>query len=348
MRAGASPASALLLALIVTHRNKRSIPGLLAYGPSGLAESLSGYSMSAVKRAFGELGRLGLISFDESARPPLLYVRGSVQADPPTSENAVKGMAKQIRELPPHSSLVKEVQEAISTVLSGSQWEAKWSEWSAVVGAGASGKGLVYEPSPDPGPEPAPSHEPNQPSGFGASGSQRREAVSSLNPGAGAVSIPLRKPVSESQSPASHPPSPEDVAGALNAWHRLASPPFAKTSEGEVTRALGLFSLSRFEELVKALGQSRWASGDYTKKPPPSLQRLCDDAEYREKVLANHHIASNLMWRCSSCGTGHRPLDECPAPCQGCGRRHLESEFCRQLLARNIQERGMSRPAIEI
>ena len=64
--AGASPASALLLLRIWTHRDQRSIPGLLRSGPAGLSETLN-VPVAQVQGQLAELERVGCILFDCAA-----------------------------------------------------------------------------------------------------------------------------------------------------------------------------------------------------------------------------------------------------------------------------------------
>jgi hypothetical protein len=112
LSAGISPGAALLLGLLVTHRSRRSIPGLLMYGPSSLAESITGYTINTARRALKELEERGRVIVDSSVRPPLLYVRGAVEADPPVVRNSVVGMAKQLATLP-DSHIKTEVYSAV-------------------------------------------------------------------------------------------------------------------------------------------------------------------------------------------------------------------------------------------
>jgi hypothetical protein len=145
LKLGASKVAALLLALVLTHRAKRSIPGLVCFGPSGLAESLSGLTHAEVKRALAELAKHRLILSDFDARPPLLYVVGAVKADPPTTENSTRGMAIQYAELPA-SAVKRHVHQEITDALRDSQWLSKWMEWTT--------------PDANPGPDPESGHGP--------------------------------------------------------------------------------------------------------------------------------------------------------------------------------------------
>ena len=91
--AGASPSSALLLLRIWTHRDKRSIPGLLRSGPAGLSETLN-VPVAQVQRQLAELECVGrhpvrsrccASESSASARSIAIFSR---------TENAVRGMAK--------------------------------------------------------------------------------------------------------------------------------------------------------------------------------------------------------------------------------------------------------------
>jgi hypothetical protein len=141
-----SKLAALLLALLLTHRAKRSIPALLSLGPSGLTESLSGMTLAEVKRAIAELTRHRLVITDFNVRPPLIYCIGAVKTDPPTTVNAVRGMAIQHGELP-LSPVTAHVHAEITDALQGSEWLPKWHEWTA---------GTIPTSSPDPRPDPRP------------------------------------------------------------------------------------------------------------------------------------------------------------------------------------------------
>lgn len=167
MRSGVSPNGALLLVLIMTHRLKRSIPGLLTLGPAGLAESLSAVSDDAAREGVSELERMGLVMVDAQTRPPLLYVRGAVEADPPSTANACIGMAKQLRSLPA-SPITRVVSDAVTACLSDSQHLSLWLAESAAVAVdpGPGPESMPdsipepgrsqSEPSSDPEPEPEP------------------------------------------------------------------------------------------------------------------------------------------------------------------------------------------------
>jgi hypothetical protein len=146
---GASPSAALLLALMLTSRAKRSIPGLLPFGPSGLAESCTGLTPTAVKRALSELHRLDVVALDATTRPPLIFVVGAVKADPPATENAVRGMSIQFTETP-SSPVRNRVHAEITASLKDSAWLARWHEWTAShpESVPESGSGLGTESGP--------------------------------------------------------------------------------------------------------------------------------------------------------------------------------------------------------
>ena len=164
---GVSKLAALLLALLLTHRAKRSIPGLIPLGPSGLAESLSGWTDSEVKRALNELQRHELVVTDFKARPPLIFVVGALYADPPATENGVRGMAIQWCETPACDVRRKVHQEA-TKALSGSSWMGKWLEWTT---------------SPDDRPEALPSSRPDS----GRESSPLRDPIPNTDPTAAAA-----------------------------------------------------------------------------------------------------------------------------------------------------------------
>ncbi len=158
---GLSIAAALLLALIVTHRARRSIPGLLmTFGPSGLAESVVGMKPAAVRKALADLEAAQLVVTDFTARPPLIYVRGSIEADPPVKENSVKSMAKQLTEMP-ISRVTDEVRQAVTASLQSSEWLRIWCDLTAG-SATESGPGTNPESGRDSGPNRIPkSEDPN-------------------------------------------------------------------------------------------------------------------------------------------------------------------------------------------
>lgn len=109
---GVSEQAALLSIRITTHRSKGAVPGLLAMGPAGLSEGLVGATISSVTRGLKELQSAGIAVVDAASTPPLIYIRGSVEVDPPAHENSVKGMVKQLRLLP-DSHVRREVVAAI-------------------------------------------------------------------------------------------------------------------------------------------------------------------------------------------------------------------------------------------
>jgi hypothetical protein len=152
--AGVSSGGVLLLARLLTHRDKRSVPGLLRSGLAGLSESL-GQSKTATRRGLIELERAHLVRLDAPAR--VLYVEGAIDADPPRTENSVRGMAAQVRELPATSPVTLAVRRAIEAALSegdkASAWLATWRELA--------GPDSGPDPSPESGPDPGPDSGPH-------------------------------------------------------------------------------------------------------------------------------------------------------------------------------------------
>ena len=147
LNAGVSDRAVLLLARLLTHAEKRSTPGLLRAGVNGLAESLR-LTRNRTKRDLAELESANFVLVDERER--LIYVRGAIEVDAPKTENAVRGMAAQVRELPPHSPVTREVRRAIFAALSGDSDEkaSAWlATWQSLAGP---------EPTPEPIPEPRP------------------------------------------------------------------------------------------------------------------------------------------------------------------------------------------------
>lgn len=146
-----SDAAQLLLARLFTHRDKRSVPGLLRLGLAGLSESLN-VPKAKTQRELLELERAGRVLVDTRER--LIYVVGAIDGDGPRTENAVRGMAAQVSELPPHSPVTQAIRRAITAALArgenekASVWLATWRE---LVGPDAG-----PDPSPDAHPEPRP------------------------------------------------------------------------------------------------------------------------------------------------------------------------------------------------
>lgn len=120
-----SEASTLMLARIAL-LDRRSVPGLHARGPAGFAEAMTAVAPNTVKRALKELEGAGLILTDLNGRPPLVYIVGSALSDPPTTENSVRGMSAQLRDLPVASPVVQSVMREIAEALADSQWLKTW------------------------------------------------------------------------------------------------------------------------------------------------------------------------------------------------------------------------------
>lgn len=152
-----SDAAQLLLARLFTHRDKRSVPGLLRLGLAGLSESLN-VPKAKTQRELLELERAGRVLVD--ARERLIYVVGAIDGDGPRTENAVRGMAAQVSELPAHSPVTRAVRRAISAALAPGENEraSAWlATWNQLVGPDHG-----PEPSPDLGPESRPDSGPDQ------------------------------------------------------------------------------------------------------------------------------------------------------------------------------------------
>jgi hypothetical protein len=147
LAAGVSTDGTLLFARLRTHPLKRSIPGLLHLGPAGLSESLN-LKLSLTQRWLSELEGHGLAIVDRRER--LIYCVGAIDIDGPRTENSLRGMAMQFRELPPRSLVTRAVRTAIEATLStgektkAAEWQSIWTE---IIGP---------EPSPEPGLESGP------------------------------------------------------------------------------------------------------------------------------------------------------------------------------------------------
>lgn len=101
---------------------KGPIPGLQLHGPNSLAERMVRMKPAVVKRHAAELEAAALVLTDFEGRPPLLYVVGAAKADPPVTENAVRSMAAQLRDLPQASKVTRavwiEIRDALALIKS--------------------------------------------------------------------------------------------------------------------------------------------------------------------------------------------------------------------------------------
>ena len=96
--------------------------------------------------------QVGSISFLDRAER-LIYVVGAVDIDGPRTENALRGMAAQVRELPPLSAVTRSVRSAIAATLSIGEKPAAWlQQWETLSGPasgpGTSGVCMTNEPIP--------------------------------------------------------------------------------------------------------------------------------------------------------------------------------------------------------
>lgn len=307
---GASDRAVFFLGRLLTHRDKRSAPGLLARGPAGVAETLKGsISVASVQRWLRELEATGLVMTDFKCRPPLVYVLGAVQADPPTTENSARGMALQLRELPAASPVVQTVKREIEEALAGSQ---HLSTWHQVLGS--------------PPPESSPEH----------------------GPESGPDLDPLRDPPSVSSSACSDTTTAAATAGdaVARAWSRLPRPPFAAAADEDLRKARKELSDEELDRVVIELAASGWATGRM--HTPPTLRQLLQRPEYRARIIRGEFAATSsgtavraVGWQCRDCGVNHRPTAACSPPCRGCQKHHAAGVFCRKLaeLERHEEER---------
>ncbi len=287
------------------HRDKRSIPGLLRMGPAALAESLVGGSLNTVKRQLTELEQAGAMLVDYGER--LIYVVGAIEADPPVTVNAVRGMARQLRELPRTSNVVAHIKSAIEAAIAGSEHQQAWFSELREVPA-----------YPEPGPEPTPE----------------------MDPEPGPKSGPLRR----SADPQPVDPlsgDPATAAAYLRAWGRLPHP-FAAAAPEDIQAAVQAFDAASFDVLVRQLATSAWVIGRM--HVPPTLRALLDRPHYARNVIAGKYAATELRWRCPECEGDHSALSACASPCRGCGRRHSPGEYCRKLREIELAERAAAVP----
>jgi hypothetical protein len=259
-------------------------------GIAALAESLTKTSPAGVKRRLGELERARLILVDANQR--LIYVRGSIEADPPTTENAVRGMALQVRELP-DSPVTVEIRRAVAGALAGfPSWLTKWNDESAP------------EASPATGPGPG----------------------LSSGPGSGPLRIPYSDSGSEDRDPTT---AAATAARFLRAFDRLPAPPFAAAAAEDVRNAVKNWPEGLFNALVRQLACSKWVTGKMN--IPPTLSKLIANPDYAERVIAGEFRSLEGRWKCPDCQLGHEPTDECPELCRACHIAHNVGYLCTRL-----------------
>ena len=171
LAAGVSPASVLLLARLLTHREKRSIPGLIRLGIAGLGESLR-LKSTATRRAIAELEAAGLVLVDQAER--LIFVVGAIDADGPKTENAVKGMASQFNQLSKLSPVTIAARAEIESTLSGDHESVLLSKW---LQSTENNTQTLPESGITNGPEPGPVRGPGAGLGTGSESGPLRRSV---------------------------------------------------------------------------------------------------------------------------------------------------------------------------
>jgi len=104
---------------------RRSIPGLLfAAGEAGIAEALR-WQPSMLRRRLAELEGAERVTVDRDAR--LVYVRGSIENDPPANANVLKAWARCLADAP-ESPVLDEVRETIDRVVANGKLAGEWIE----------------------------------------------------------------------------------------------------------------------------------------------------------------------------------------------------------------------------
>jgi hypothetical protein len=305
LAAGVSKDAALLYALSRTHPLKRSIPGLLHLGPAGLAETLK-LKLSPTQRSLNELESHGFAIVD--AAECLIYFPGAIEIDGPRTENSLRGMGIQCREMAPRSRVTRAVRTALEATLSIGEKPIEWLRlFSDLVG-----------PAPDPGPGP------------------------DANPDAG----PLPRSASASDpaaaaaaEPNAAVPSPADPF--RRAWDRLPKPPFAAAANVDVYTISKRLSLEEFGKLVRALGVSKFLQGEGDLKTVPTLARLSNDIAYARRIISGEFWSRTVTtWRCAECGADHDPIGDCPPVCRDCQTPHAPERKCRHRKDREDCEAG--------
>ena len=290
LAAGVSDGATLLLARLLAHRDKRSIPGLLRFGPAGLSESLK-RPLSRTQRDLAELERAGLVLIDRPER--LIYVVGAIDIDGPRTENATRGMAAQSREMPPSSKVTRAVRQAIVAFLSNGDRTSAWLPiWNELAGLD-----LNLESSPDANPESGP--EP---------GPLPRSEIRDPNPRSAAAA--------------------DSVALFRRAWDRLPTP-FAAAAADDFAQAAKTFDVQQFDQLVEALACSKWVTSEGGLVVVPTLRALIAKPEYAGRIARGEFVALGSRWRCPECETVHGPTADCPPVC-ACGRCHPPGHVCQR------------------
>jgi hypothetical protein len=297
--AGVSEAAAALLLRIWTHREKRSVPGLLRLGRAALAESFHHRSPKRVSQQLEELVRARRLLVDPDEI--LLFCVGAVTIDGPRTENSVRGMASQIRELPKSSPVVLAVIDEIEQSLkaSSSSWLGLWRE-------------LVY---PEPVPEPRPE-----------SGT---ESGPLLPPSSGTV---LR--VSAAASAAGYRRAwgrlPRPFAAAADADVMEAIQKIDEDSFNQLIRELSYSKWLNPRSDLKIPPTLNRLLKSYDYRRRVLAGEFCDAAQG----------VFEQRWRCPDCLAydAHQPTDECCAPCRGCGLVHSPEDYCRKLREIQIAE----------
>lgn len=283
--------SLLTLARIRTHPGKRSIPGLLAFGPVGLADALR-VPPAAIRKHLRDLQDYVIV--DESHR--LLYVRDSIAEDPPSSRQAVIGMARQWAELPAASAITTVINREVRTALA-----------ALTFGQDRATDIWQDETSPTASPE------------HRATGSPEHRAVTSAQL--------LRSPSPRSDTETDPAAASETLA---RGWLRLPSPPFAAAADFDLQEGEELWSEQRKGEVIAALFNSKWRTGQLN--IPPTLGRLIRDTAYTDRIIRGEFIAADAKgFVCPDCKVKHQPCAVCPPPCRGCNRHHGPETYCHGL-----------------
>jgi hypothetical protein len=305
VRSGVSVHAVLLYARLRLHRAKRSIPGLIAAGVAGLAESLSA-PVPATRRHLRVLEGSRHVILDQENR--LIYTTGAVQDDPPRTVQAVKAFARQLRELPAGSPVAAAVEREISLALASDRAYADlrkvWSEEMA---------------------ETLSRFHTESQSGFQSTLQSESESTSLPVPAA---------PVPEIRDPQ---PPPDTAAEAYSrGWDRLPKPPFAAAAAEDITAAMRAIPLDTFGRLLDQLSGSKWISGQL--HTPPTLRRLVGDRSYVDRIVAGEFTAVGARLRCPDCEGSHSLIDACPPRCRGCGQAHRTDVHCQWLASLEARE----------
>jgi hypothetical protein len=98
-------------------------------GEGGIAEAFN-LAPATAKRQLRELDKAEIVIRDQRAR--LIYVRGSVEQDGPTTRQAVSAFRSQLAEMPPDSPVTIEVRRAIEVFLADPEREKVRTWWLQV------------------------------------------------------------------------------------------------------------------------------------------------------------------------------------------------------------------------